>query len=82
MTSDPKDFFASMAERIARNSADEFGGAMLIVPPTGDPIEYLFITANPKNEESFFWAQCKSKLDLTAVERMEAQTKDPWARQR
>ena len=78
--SDPKEFFEAMARRIERNDLAEFGGAMLIVPPNGDPIEYLFITANPKEEESFFWAQCKSKLDVTAVDRMEAQSKDPWSR--
>lgn len=75
--------FLEMADRIKRNASEEFGGAMLIVPPTGDPIAVLFITPTPKEEEPLFWAQCKSKLDVTATERLERQnSNNPWGARR
>lgn len=63
--------FLDMAARIARNESNEFGGAMLIVPPSGDPVALLLITPTPSEEEALFWAQCKSKLDITAADRLE-----------
>lgn len=83
MSDDPKQFFLDMAKRLERNDPSEFGGAMLIVPPDGDPVEYFFVTTRPKDEEAFFWAQCKAKLDTTAADRMERLTSpDPFGRRR
>lgn len=62
--------FIEMADRISRNDKSEFGGVMLIVPPKGEPVAYFFLTTKPEDEEPFFWAQCKAKLDTVAIERM------------
>ena len=81
--SDPKQFFLDMAARIERNEPTEFGGVMLIVPPKGDPIEYFFVTTRPDEDETFFWAQCKAKLDTTAADRLERMSNpDPFGARR
>ena len=79
----PKQIFLDMAARIERNDPAEFGGVMLIVPPVGEPVEYFFVTTHPENEEVFFWAQCKAKIDATTDERVtRLAAADPWQRQR
>lgn len=75
--------FEEMAERIRKNAAAEFGGALLIVPPSGDPIAILSVTPNGKTEEPYFWGQCKTMIAVKAEERTQAlQNPDPWTGRR
>lgn len=75
--------FETMAARIRRNPKEEFGGAVLIVPPSGEPIALLTVTPDPKGEEVLFWAQVKSKIDVAAQERTEAlQNPNPYGLRR
>ena len=73
--------FEQMAARIRRFGAEEFGGALLVVPPTGEPIAILMVTPDPKGEEPLFWAQIKAKVDEDAVRRLDKLSQpDPWSR--
>lgn len=73
--------FDEMAARIRRNAAEEFAGAMLVVPATGEPLAILMVTPHAAAEQPRFWAQCKVTLDQVATERMEKmQNPDPWGR--
>lgn len=81
---DAEDFaraFDEMAARIRRNPSEEFAGAMLIVPATGEPLAILVVTPHPQGEQPRFWAQCKATLDQVSMERLEKmQNPDPWGR--
>lgn len=63
----PAELFRAMAERIDRNTAEEFAGAILIVPPVGadgeiDATEVLLI--NPDPNEAYFWHVVKVHYEL------------------
>ena len=77
---DPSDHFVRMAERITRNWSDDFGGAMLVVPPGGgDPIEILLI--DPTKDLARFWAAVQGAVTVAAREFEErARTNDPFRR--
>lgn len=56
------DHFRAMAERIERNP-QEFGGAVVIVPPGGgEPIEFLLI--DTKGDVGQFLGTVKAKLEV------------------
>ena len=55
------DHFTQMAERVRRIEQKEFSGAMLYVPPTGDPI--AVVIADPTQDNEAFLALCLGKLD-------------------
>lgn len=64
--------FEEMAVRIKRNLPEEFAGAMLIVPPTGDAIAVMI--ADPKQDKEAFFALCAGKLQVATEElRLEKQ---------
>lgn len=63
------DLFREMATRIERNPENEFGGAILIVPPIEpgsgskiDPIAHLMIA--PKPDVAAFWGTAMGKVEV------------------
>lgn len=58
--------FREMAERIERNLPEEFAGAILIVPPTGDPIAVMI--ADPKKDMEAFWGVAMAKIQIATNE--------------
>jgi hypothetical protein len=62
--------FLEMASRISRNLETEFAGAILIVPPEGDPIAVMI--ADPSKSVEAFWAQAKQRIDVGMAEFLEA----------
>jgi hypothetical protein len=68
----PAELLRAMADRIERNSEDEFAGCFVVIPPQsadgrgGDTVEMLLI--DPTRDPSNFWTAAGFKLD-TAVGR-------------
>jgi hypothetical protein len=66
------ELFRVMAERIDRNPSEEFGGAVLIVPPAGgEAIEILLI--DPKKDLAAFWGTVQAKVQVAVAEMQERQ---------
>lgn len=63
---DPSLQFDAMAKRIVHNAGQSFGGAFVIVPPNGDPIETLILDA--KQDPAQFWSLIKTRCDLAISE--------------
>jgi hypothetical protein len=65
-SADPAKRFAEMAARIEHMNASPalagFGGAVVIVPPSGDPIEILML--DPHSDIAMFWGTIRSKIDI------------------
>lgn len=69
---DPTKFsqpFLDMAARIEKNDPAEFSGAMLIVPPTGEPVAVMI--TDPSKDVEGFLAHCTSKLQIAVAEVMQ-----------
>jgi len=64
--SDLADPFLAMAKRIGAIEQDEFAGAVVIVPPGGDPIEFMLSDVAPN--AAAFWAIAKSRVDVRTQE--------------
>ena len=66
------DYLKSLIEKIERNPEADFGGAFIIVPPEGDPVQGLFIG---QNEPGLFWASVKTKIEqaLDAIDTRQRQ---------
>lgn len=62
------DLFRDMADRIERNKPEDFAGAILIVPPTGDAIAVMI--ADPTKDLEAFWAVAQSKIQIATAEYM------------
>jgi hypothetical protein len=57
------DRFTAMAKRIEQNADQPFGGAVVIVPPSGaSPIEMLML--DPASDLAMFWATIKTKIEI------------------
>ena len=57
------DAFRAMADKIERNGADSFGGAVVVVPPGGgDPVHILVLDS--QQDPSMFWGNLKTKCDI------------------
>ena len=69
----PSEPFASMAERINRNTSD-FAGAFVIVPPEGAPLEMLLL--NNTRDQAAFWALVQSTAQRAIAEL--SQPKQGW----
>lgn len=55
--------FRTMADKIERNAADTFGGAVVIVPPGGgDPVHLLILDS--QQDLAMFWGNLKAKCDI------------------
>lgn len=65
--------FRAMAERIALNRAEGFGGAVVIVPAEGDPMEILFL--DPKQDLAMFWSniQTRCQIAISEIETLQRQ---------
>jgi hypothetical protein len=63
--------FRSMADRIDRNDSQEFSGAFVIMPPNGEPIEYLAL--NPKQDGAAFWGAVQAHVQRALAEIEEKQ---------
>jgi hypothetical protein len=62
--------FRAMADRIERNP-QEFGGACVIIPPTGDGIEFLLVDA--KGDVAQFYGAVTTKIQVVMEEMKEQQ---------
>jgi len=61
----------AMADDCERNDTDRFAGAFVIVPPEGEPMEFLFLN-NKRDTAAFFTAlggQVKNAVDDIDQER-------------
>lgn len=68
--SELSELFRQMAERIEKVGDDEFGGALLVVPPPDQSgqnhaIEVLLI--DPKRDPANYWAMATSKIQTAAA---------------
>jgi hypothetical protein len=63
--------FKAIAERLEKNTNEEFGGVFLIVPPEGggEPIDGIFLASKP-NPVSF-WASLNGQVEM-AIEEFKA----------
>ena len=66
--SEHADSFTDMATRIDNNSAEPFGGACVIVPPEGDPIEILFLDTTANTAQFLAMVATRIQLALTVLE--------------
>jgi len=62
--------FEDMAKRIAAIDPNEFAGAVVILPPGGEPI--AFLTTDPNPDIVQFWASAKSRIEVRAIEAIDA----------
>lgn len=62
MSDQISDIFRDMAGRIDLNSGSDFGGAVVIVPPEGPPIEILMLDS--RKDAMHFWTQIKTVVDV------------------
>ena len=60
--------FKEMAERIERNSQESFGGACVIVPPEGEPIELLIFDATADPAQFIGAVSARLSMALSALE--------------
>lgn len=58
---DTAGFFRRMADRIDATNKGEFAGAVVVVPPGGNPIELLLV--DPTRNPALLWATVKSLID-------------------
>ncbi len=61
--------FAQMAARIERIDEKEFAGAVVVVPPTGEPI--AFLVSDPDPNLAQFWSSVASRVEVAAAEARE-----------
>ena len=54
--------FTRMAERVRTNADAKFGGAVVIVPPAGDPIELLMLDA--QGDQAQFWSTILTRIQV------------------
>lgn len=61
--------FRLMADKIDKNDAEDFSGAVVIVPPGDEqPIELLYLGS--KHDVLYFWTQVKTAVDVAQNEYM------------
>lgn len=54
------DLLRQLADKIDKNAPEDFGGAFIVVPPSGDPISGMMIGEQDVNT---FWILVKTKLE-------------------
>lgn len=54
--------FSKMAERVKHNVDSKFGGAVVIIPPSGDPIELLMLDA--AGDQAQFWSTILTRIQV------------------
>ena len=62
--------FFEMVERIQRNKPEEFGGAVVLMPPAGDPITFLL--NDPNKSEAQFWSLASAKVEIAKNEAIDS----------
>lgn len=62
----PAELFREMADRIEKNDASEFAGAILIVPPSGEPIQVMI--NDPTQDIEAFWSLAMSRIAIAQAE--------------
>ena len=73
--------FRDMADRIERGDPAEFAGAVVVVPPSGEPI--AFMLTDPKPSLAQFWTGLQGRIDGAAAEAKSAQEQPgPYSFQR
>lgn len=60
--------FLGMARRVEAVEADEFAGAVVIVPPGDDAKAIEFVTSDPNPDLIQFWASIKSRVEVAYAE--------------
>lgn len=70
MADSPASHFAAMRGRIEETSAAEFGGALVICPPSGEAISFLLI--DPAQDTEHFWAIAESRVKMAVQEHLRA----------
>jgi hypothetical protein len=80
MMKSPADAFRDMAARIERNEANEFAGALLLVPPDGGaPLEILLV--KQAHDLALFWSTITAAVTIASREFEErARSNDPFRR--
>jgi hypothetical protein len=70
--------FTEMAARITLNDAKDFAGAMVIVPPTGDPISVLLLDGS--KDAGAFWSTVRARIEIVwkQLQREEQQKQTGW----
>lgn len=56
------ELFRAMADQIDRNEQSQFGGACVIVPPVGDPVQVLIL--NSQRDAAQFWGMLDATVKL------------------
>lgn len=80
MPDDPGSHFVAMVQRLGKIEASEFAGAVVIVPPNGDPISIL-ISEAPRPDLPQFWSIVKTRVEIRMAEAIQdAQSREPWRR--
>jgi len=61
--------FDAMAAQIRLNASAKFGGAFLMVPPDGDPVELILLG---QDQPAIFWSSVKTlaEIALSAAEKL------------
>jgi hypothetical protein len=54
--------FIAIASKIERNGEEAFGGAIVIVPPSGEP-SWSWVNEMTPADIGLFWAAVKTKVD-------------------
>jgi len=62
--------FDAMAAQIRLNAKAKFGGAFLMVPPDGDPVELILLG---QDQPAIFWSSVKTlaEIALAAAEKLQ-----------
>ena len=69
--------FEAMAVRVGNIPENEFAGAVVIVPPDGEPISILL--QSTKADPLRFWGMVKTEVEIRGAEAMQT-PQDPWGR--
>lgn len=69
--------FTRMAEEIGKNATERFGGAFVIVPPAGDPVEFLIL--DPAADSVIFWSTLQTKAQIALEEAQERENQQSGA---
>lgn len=74
MSSEHASKFREMAERIDLNQEQPFGGAVVIVPPDGDPVTLLLLDESNDSVEARaqFWGTVQARIGM-AMKELEAE---------
>ncbi len=69
--------FQEMAERITKNRSESFGGAFVIVPPTGAGEPMQAVTFNTGTDPAAFWMLLQAQINVT-LENLKANQASPY----